>query len=177
MWALLCVAKPSTASTNDSTKTRGLELHRNIGMAKRFEDIETDTGTCLPIQVVVSVFSSFSSGIQIDSKSKTARLLKSFSSSVYWILNKSSYSITVFLGVDTHSLYKYASLVHCIWPSEAPSFRCFGKMYRKLDSEKTWRVHGCCLRNIFDYYIGSTELFSRTFWRFVVQAHQPLRRQ
>ena len=47
-------------------------------MAIRFEDIETDIGTCLPIQVVVSVFLNFSSGIQIDSKSKTARLLKSF---------------------------------------------------------------------------------------------------
>ena len=62
---------------NDSTKSRGLEMHRNIGLPIRFEDIETDIGTCLPIQVVVSVFLNFSSGIQIDSKSKTARLLKS----------------------------------------------------------------------------------------------------
>ena len=47
-------------------------------MANRFEDIETHIGTCLPIQVVVSVFLKFYSGIQIDSKSKTATLLKSF---------------------------------------------------------------------------------------------------
>ena len=59
IWALLCVAKPSTASMNDSTKSRGLELKRNIGMAIRFEDIETDIGTCLPIQVVVCVFEFF----------------------------------------------------------------------------------------------------------------------
>ena len=63
---------------NDSTKSRGLELQRSIGLAIRFEKIETDIGSCLPIQVVVSVFFNFSSGIQIDSQSKTARLVKSF---------------------------------------------------------------------------------------------------
>ena len=47
-------------------------------MAITFEDVESDIGTCLPIQVVVLVFLNFSSGIQIDSKLKTARLLKSF---------------------------------------------------------------------------------------------------
>ena len=62
----------------DSTKSRGLELQRNIGLAIRFEDIETDIGTCLPIQVVVSVFLIYFSSIQIDSKSKTTRLVKSF---------------------------------------------------------------------------------------------------
>ena len=63
---------------NDSTKSRGLELQRKIGSAIRFEDIETGMGTCLPVQVVVSEFLNFSSGIQIDSKSKTAKLVKSF---------------------------------------------------------------------------------------------------
>ena len=63
---------------NDSTKSRGLELQRNIGLAIRFEDIETDIGTRLPIQVVISVFLKFYSSIQIDSKSKTARSAKSF---------------------------------------------------------------------------------------------------
>ena len=63
---------------NDSARSRGLKLQRTIVMAIRIEDIETDVGTCLPIQVVVSVFLIFSSGIQIDPKSKTARLLKSF---------------------------------------------------------------------------------------------------
>ena len=90
----LCT-KPSTASMNDSTKLRGWELQRNIGMVIRFEDIETDMGTCLPIQVVVSLFLNFPSGIQIDSKSKTARLVKSLWSSVYWISNESSLSNSV----------------------------------------------------------------------------------
>ena len=63
---------------NDSTKSRGLEFQRNIGLAIRFEDSETDIGTCLPIQVVVSVFLNFSYGIQIHSKSKPTRLVKSF---------------------------------------------------------------------------------------------------
>ena len=63
---------------NDSTNSRGLELHRKIGLAIRFEDIETDIGIFLPIQVVVLAFLNFSSGIQIDSNSKTAILLKSF---------------------------------------------------------------------------------------------------
>ena len=63
---------------NDSTKPRGLDLQINIGMAIRFEDIETDIGTRLPIQVVVSVFLNLPSGIQINSKSKTARIVTKF---------------------------------------------------------------------------------------------------
>ena len=46
-------------------------------MVIKFEDIETDMRTCSPIEVVVSVFLNFSSGVQIDSKSKTTRLVKS----------------------------------------------------------------------------------------------------
>ena len=61
----------------DSTKSRGLELEKNFGLASRIEDIEADIGTFLPIQIVVLVFLKFSSGIQIDSKSKTSRLIKS----------------------------------------------------------------------------------------------------
>ena len=97
----------------DSTKTRGLELHRNIGLAIRFEDIETDIRTCLPIQVVVSVFLKFSSGIQIDSKSKTARLVKSSDHLCTGYRTSQAYQ-KAFLGVDTHSLDLYASHVHCI---------------------------------------------------------------
>ena len=63
---------------NDSTKTRGLELQRNTGLAIRYENIETDIGLYLPIQVVVPVFLNFSSGMQTDSMSKTAGLIKSF---------------------------------------------------------------------------------------------------
>ena len=63
---------------NVSTKSRGLEFQRKIDLAISFEDIETDIGTCLPIQVTVSVLLNFSSGIQIDSKSKRARLVKGF---------------------------------------------------------------------------------------------------
>ena len=82
-----------------------------------------------------------------------------------------------FLGVDTHSLHIYASHVHCIWSSDAPSFQSFGNMYRKLHSGKPWRVHGFCLRNKCDCYILSTEHSSRTFWCFVVQVLQPMHRQ
>ena len=52
---------------NDSTKSRGLELQKNVDSAIRFEDIETDIGKCSPIQAVVLVFLNFSSGIYIDS--------------------------------------------------------------------------------------------------------------
>ena len=63
---------------NDSIKLRGLELQRNFGMAIRFEDFETDIGTCLPNQVVVLLFLNFSADIHIDANSKTARLIESF---------------------------------------------------------------------------------------------------
>ena len=47
-------------------------------MVIRFEDVETDIETCIPIQVPVTVSLNFSSGIHIESKSKKARLLKNF---------------------------------------------------------------------------------------------------
>ena len=49
-----------------------------MGSYIRFDEIENDIGTCLPIQVFVPVFLIFSSGIQKNSKSKTARLLNIF---------------------------------------------------------------------------------------------------
>ena len=58
----------------------------------RFDDIETEMGTCFPIQLVVCVSFSSSVGTQIDSKSKIARFLKSFLSSETGRLNPSSFS-------------------------------------------------------------------------------------
>ena len=124
-WDLLCLSKPSTASMNDSTKSRGLEVRRKIGMAIRLEYIETNIGTLLPIQVVVSVFLKFSSGIQIDSKSKTARLLKRFWSSVYWKSNESSLSKSV--SRSWYTLFGYICFICSLhltkWRSKFPVFR------------------------------------------------------
>ena len=52
------------------------------GFSTRFEVIDTDTGTCFPIQVVVIVSLKVSSWTQIDSKSNIAKFLKSFCSLV-----------------------------------------------------------------------------------------------
>ena len=68
---LLCVAKPSRALTKEDKSCRGSELLRKMGSGIRFDEFETDIGTCFPIHFVASVSSYVSSLTQIDSKSKT----------------------------------------------------------------------------------------------------------
>ena len=63
-----------------------------IGSSTRFEEMDTNIGTCLPIQIVVFVSLKVSFGTQIDSKSKIAKLLKSFCSLVHLIPKESSLS-------------------------------------------------------------------------------------
>ena len=87
-------------------------MQRKIGSSTRFEEIDTDIGTCLPIQVVV-ILSLKVSSTQTDSESKTAKFLKSFCSLVYLIPKESSLSERgsriryTFLGQTffTHSLH------------------------------------------------------------------------
>ena len=61
----------------DDTKSRGLRSQRKMGSCIKLHDIDTETGMCFPIHVVVSVSLKLSSSTQIDSKSKRT-LLKSF---------------------------------------------------------------------------------------------------
>ena len=63
-----------------------------MGSVIRFDEIETDIGTCFPIHFVVSVSLYVSSLTQIDSKSKTAKFLTNFWSSFYGILKESNFS-------------------------------------------------------------------------------------
>ena len=70
--ALLCVAKPSRLLIKEDTRCRGSELQRKMGSSIRFDEIETDVGTCFPIQFVVSVSLYISSLTQIDSEIKMA---------------------------------------------------------------------------------------------------------
>ena len=50
-------------------------FNTKIGSSCKFEDIETEIGTCFPIQVVVSVTFNSSVVTQINSKSKIATLV------------------------------------------------------------------------------------------------------
>ena len=76
--ALLCVAKPSRALIKEDTRCRGSELQTKMASGIRFDEIETDIGTCFPIHFVVLVSFYVSSLTQIDSKSKTAKFLNNF---------------------------------------------------------------------------------------------------
>ena len=58
--AVFRVANQSRASTNDSTKSPGVELPKNIGCSIKLNEMDTDIGIFLPIHVVVSVFLIFS---------------------------------------------------------------------------------------------------------------------
>ena len=74
--ALLCVARPSRALIKEDTRCRGSELQRKMGSGIRFDEIETDIGTCFPNHFVVSVSLYVSSLTQIDSKSKNGQVFK-----------------------------------------------------------------------------------------------------
>ena len=84
-----------------------------MGSSIRFYDMETEIGTCFPIQVVVCVPLTSSVGTQNNSKSKIAKLLRSLLSSETGRLNPSSFQAR-FLEAHTCSLGKYVSLVPCI---------------------------------------------------------------
>ena len=138
IWALLCVAKPSAASSNDSPTSHGLQLQRHIGMAIRFEEIETDIGPCLPIEVAV-LFLNFSSGIQIGSKSKTARLSKSFWSSVFWISIESSLSKSFSRSWCTFFGYMcFTRSLHLTkWRSKFPVFWKYSSQFGQPKASKS----------------------------------------
>ena len=70
-------------------------MQRKTDSGIKFDEIETDIGTCFPIHVVVSVRLYESSLTQMDSKSNIAKFLTSFWSSVYAKLNAFKFSKTV----------------------------------------------------------------------------------
>ena len=67
--ALLLQASSSRVSTKDTISVLGFLLHRNMGSCNKLEEIDTDIGSCFPIQVVVLVSFSSLDGTQTDSKS------------------------------------------------------------------------------------------------------------
>ena len=70
-----------------------------MGSGIKFDEIETDMGTCFPIHVVVSVYLyEFASLTQMDSKSNFAKFLNSFCSLLYGMLNASNFSKSVSLS-------------------------------------------------------------------------------
>ena len=77
--ASLCDARPSSAPINDEMRWWGSELLRKNGSSTRFEEMDTEIGTCLPIHNVVFVSFKDSSWLQIDSKSDIAKFVKKFS--------------------------------------------------------------------------------------------------
>ena len=75
-------ANPSRGVLKDETRCWGLVLQRKLGSCLKFDEIETDTGTCFRIHFVMSVSVYESLVTQIESKSKTTEILNKFCSSV-----------------------------------------------------------------------------------------------
>ena len=75
-----------------------------MGSSIRFDNIEIETGTWFPFQVVISVSFSSSVETQIDSKSKIARLLKKFVVFRNW-------------KIESFQLFKqgFAELIQLLW--------------------------------------------------------------
>ena len=100
-WNFLLIS--SLLFSANSSKLLGKAIINSVGpcctkkmsSSTRFDVIETEIGTCFPIQIVVCVSFSYSVGTQNDSILKTARLLKSLLSSKTGRLNPSSFSNNV----------------------------------------------------------------------------------
>ena len=67
--------KSTDKRSNEVVRIRVVEKN---GSSTRFQEMDTEIGTCLPIHVVVFVFFKDSSWTHIDSKSNIAKFLKSF---------------------------------------------------------------------------------------------------
>ena len=92
---MLCVAKLTKASMKDGTKSRKLGSQSKMGSCIKLDDIDTETGMCAPIHVVVLVSLKLSSSTQVDSKSKSAMLFEEFLVDHIKDTNESSLSISV----------------------------------------------------------------------------------
>ena len=62
--ALLLLASSFSASTKDTISVLGSLLHSKIGSCKNLEEINTEIGSCFPIQVVVLLSFSSLEGLQ-----------------------------------------------------------------------------------------------------------------
>ena len=94
-----CFALPSFhGHKKGDTRCRGSELQRNMGSGFRFDEIETEIGTGLPIQCKVSVSLYVSSLTQKDSKSETAKFPKNHRSSLNGKLKEANFSKSVSLN-------------------------------------------------------------------------------
>ena len=63
-----------------------------MSFSSKMDEIDTDIGSCFPIQLTVSGGCISSDGTQVDSESKMATLLNMVCSLEYSILNPSSFS-------------------------------------------------------------------------------------
>ena len=88
-------ANNSKFATKSIMRDCGSLSHKKMGLSSKLDKIDTDMGSCFPIQVIVLVGFSSSDGTQIDSKSKIATFLNKVCSFVYSILNPFSFSNTV----------------------------------------------------------------------------------
>ena len=91
IWALLCVASPSRAVIGMRRDKRD-RYWKRVGSWIKFDETEADMGTCIPIHFVVSVSLYESSLTQIDSKSNFGKFLNSICTSLYGVLDASSFS-------------------------------------------------------------------------------------
>ena len=85
-------ANNSKFATKSIMRDCGSLSHKKMGFSSKLDEIDTDMGSCFPIQFIVSVGFSSSDGTQIYSKSKIATFLNKVCSFVYSKLNPSSFS-------------------------------------------------------------------------------------
>ena len=159
---MLCVAKPSRAPIKEDTRCRGFELQRKNGSGIRFDEIETEIGTCFLIHLVVSVPLYVSSFTQIDSKSKMAKFLNNFWSSLYGITKESNFQ-TGFLLTGIHYLDKCAWFARYIKSNVAPNFQSLERLCHMCCSGKIWRRSSCRWRNNYDCCIVKVWRSFQTF--------------
>ena len=92
-------ANNSKFATKSKMRDFGSLSHKNMGLSSKLYEIDTDMGSCFPIQVIVLIGLNSSDDMQIDSKSKIATFLNKVCSLMYSILNPSSFSNNISGGV------------------------------------------------------------------------------
>ena len=75
--AILLLFSSISAATKDTISVLGSFLQRKMVSCNKLEELDTEIGSCFPIQLVVLVSFISLDGSQIDSKSNTAKFLNS----------------------------------------------------------------------------------------------------
>ena len=106
-----------------------------MGVLRRLEVVDTEMGSCLPTHVVELIDSELFSVTQIDSKSKTARILKNLYSSGTVMPNIESFSNTVSFNLYAEFGNFFSDIFTTNWQMTSQTGMLAGKFVTTFTAE------------------------------------------